>query len=164
MTSNYHNQRDALRTPSGIRPCRRVERNGARVSMGWWTVSCFRHLMMLLLLLALPLESWAGLVPVMPSATATRCQNAELCPPQVPELATRRPFDATTPTLTTTAMSQQPLGCAGCCELTAETVVLTSSEATGRVDATPQWARSDLTWVLPSPSPARLERPPDLLS
>jgi hypothetical protein len=163
MTSSYHNQRDALRTPIGIRPCR-VERDGARGSMTWWTGTCFRHLIVLLLLLAFPLESWAELGLVMPSAIATSCQNAELCPPQVPELATPCPFDTMAPMLTTAAMSPQPLGCAGCYELTAGMVVLTSSEAAGYVAATRQWARLDLTWVLPSPPTARLERPPKLPS
>ena len=162
--SNQHHHTDALRKPRGVGPWPRVARNGARGSMTWWTVTCFQHLTMLLLLLALPWESWAVLVPVMPPATATSCQNVELCPPQVPELATPCPFDAMAPMLTTAAMSQEAMGCAGCCELTAGTVLLTSSEATGYVDTTPQWARSDLTWVLPSPPTARLERPPKLPS
>ena len=164
MGSNHHSQRDALRKPRGVRRWHRLERNGARGSMEWGTVNCVRHLMMLLFLLAPPLESWARFVPVMPSGTATSCQHAEVCSPLVPELVTPCPFDAMAPMLTTAAMSQQPLGCAGCCELTAGTVVVTSSEATCYVDATTQWSRSDRTWALPSPPTARLERPPKLLS
>lgn len=164
LASNLHHQTDALRKPRRVRPSHRVERNGARGSMPWWAVNCVRHLMMLLLLLALPLESWARFVPVMPSVKATSCQHAEVCPPLVRELATPCPFAAMAPMLTTAAMSQQPSGCAGCCELTAGTVVLTSGEATSYADATTQWSRSDRTWVLPSPPTARLERPPNLPS
>jgi hypothetical protein len=118
-----------------------------------------RRAVVLLLLLCVPLQGWAGFAPPSTPAAAC-CPSAQPCSTSDPQLVSHCPVAAQAPAMTAAAVAPAAGGCPACLGAGAAMPFLVGAGPAWSLPAAAQRASVPRAIDFPQPPPSRLERPP----
>jgi hypothetical protein len=118
-----------------------------------------RRAVVLLLLLIVPLQGWAGFAPPAMAAAAC-CPSAQRCATSAPQLVSHCPVAREAPAMTAADVAPAAGGCPACLGAAPALPFLVGAGPAWPLPTATQRVALPHATVLPQPPPSRLERPP----